>query len=163
MAFVFIVSLFLPNLNLNIGQGSGPDGPGERLPDQGHQHILQGEEHPPYNSQPASSGWHNGTPARWGVYEFELPDEILVHNLEHAGIRIHYKCPDGCDELVGQLTGLANRYDKVILAPHSDMDTRIALVAWTFIDKFEEYDEDRVVAFVEAHLYSPNAPEPRAR
>ncbi len=40
------------------------------------------------------------------------------------------------------------------------MDKRIALTAWTFIDGFDEFDEGRVVAFFEAHMSSPVAPEP---
>jgi hypothetical protein len=43
------------------------------------------------------------------------------------------------------------------------MDTRIALVAWNFLDQFEEFDEARIVAFLRAHVNSPNAPEPFAR
>ena len=39
------------------------------------------------------------------------------------------------------------------------MDTRIALTAWTFIDQFGEFDEDRIRDFVSSHESSPNAPE----
>ena len=39
------------------------------------------------------------------------------------------------------------------------MDATIALRAWTFLDKFDEFDEERILAFVDAHMGSPNAPE----
>ncbi|MDA1188183.1 MAG: DUF3105 domain-containing protein [Chloroflexi bacterium] len=126
-------------------------------------HIKFGEYHPEYNSVPGTSGWHYGAPDApipWGVYKQFVPDEVLIHNLEHAGIGIHYNCPDGCPELVSQLEAFARRYSKIIVSPYPGMDTRIGLTAWTFIDKFDAYDEARIVAFIEDHMNSPEAPEP---
>ncbi|MDP6402067.1 MAG: DUF3105 domain-containing protein [SAR202 cluster bacterium] len=139
-----------------------PTGPGERMPDQGVAHVALEEDHPPYNSVPATSGWHFGgplAPAPWGVYDQVLPDEVLVHNLEHGGIGIHYDCPDGCPDLMAQLTALAGRYSKVIVSPYPGMEATIALTAWNFIDRFQGFDGAGIVAFIEAHLESPNAPE----
>ena len=39
------------------------------------------------------------------------------------------------------------------------MPNKIALTAWTFIDAFDEFDEDRIKDFIKAHESSPNAPE----
>ena len=101
------------------------------------------------------------------IYDEPIPDERLLHNLEHGGIRVHYNCPEGCDELVEQLSRVAGRaLDenlKVILSPHTDMDSTIALVAWTFIDQFDQFDEDRILDFIRSHESSPNSPEPNAR
>lgn len=167
LALVFIFSLFAGGLRGGGGHsgaadGPAPTGPGLRIPSQGAEHISQTQTHPPYNSVPATSGWHRGdaaAPAPWGVYDTELPDEILVHNLEHGGVGIHYNCPEGCDELIGQLEEIANRMGKVIMSPYPEMDTRIALTAWTFLDVFDEFDKDRVEDFARAHESSPNAPE----
>jgi hypothetical protein len=49
------------------------------------------------------------------------------------------------------------------MSPYPGMDTRFALTAWTYIDQFDELDLDRLVAFVDAHMNSPNSPEPLAR
>ncbi len=166
VAIVFIFSLFAGGLRGGGGNsgntGPAPTGPGLRIPAQGADHISQSQTHPEYNSVPATSGWHYGdasAPAPWGVHGAALPDEILVHNLEHGGVGIHYNCPDGCDELVSQLKGIADRMGKVILSPYPGMDTRIALTAWTFLDAFDEFDKDRVEDFARAHESSPNAPE----
>ena len=51
----------------------------------------------------------------------------------------------------------------MVLAPYPDMPTRLALTAWTFLDAFEEFDEGRIVDFIETHESSPNAPENLAR
>ena len=70
------------------GGSSATDGHGQRIADQGAVHIAPGQDHPPYNSAPATSGWHLGqplAPAPWGVHDEVLRDEVLVHNLEHGG------------------------------------------------------------------------------
>jgi hypothetical protein len=143
-----------------------PDGPGVRVAEMGASHVVPGEDHPPYNSVPATSGPHFGhplAPVRWGVYDSSLADEVLVHNLEHGYVNVHYDCPDGCPELVQQLTDIvdkaADRGGKVLMSPYPDMDARIALTAWTFIDRFDEFDEKRISEFVNSHESSPNAPE----
>ena len=177
IALAFIVALFLPSFSLagggsfgGIFGGSAPDGPGLRIDDLGATHISFGDDHPPYNSVPATSGWHYGqplAPARWGIHDAFLEDEVLNHNLEHGGIGISYNCPDGCDELVAQLGALTDEAvrqgGKVIMSPNPNTESIITLTAWTFLDQFDLFDEDRVRDFVGAHESSPNAPEPSAR
>ena len=88
---------------------------------------------------------------------------MLLHNLEHGYVNVHYDCPEDCPDLVEQLTTLIHegidRGGKLILSPYPEMDTRIALTAWTFIDQFDEFDENRIRDFVSSHESSPNAPE----
>ena len=167
VAGALILSLFLPGLPLDsLFRGGAPEGPGIRVEDQGREHVAPGEEHPEYSTLPPTSGWHYNVPlapARWGIYDEILENEILLHNLEHGYVNVHYNCPDGCEELVAQLTDLVqegvDRGGKLLMSPYPDMDSRIALTAWNFIDQFEEFDEDRIRSFVNAHESSPNAPE----
>ena len=167
IAVIFIFALFASGLTGVVSIGSS--GPGTYVPDpEGYinlvtPHIVEGEPHPPYNSVPATSGWHRfdaEAPARWGVYDTPLTDEVLVHNLEHAGVGIHYDCPDGCDDLVAKLVEIAEPYAKTIVSPYPGMDTRIALTAWNYIDKFEEFDAERIEKFIRGHMNSQDAPEP---
>ena len=130
--------------------------PGERLADLGNLHIASVDtEHEPYNSTPPTSGPHIGniTPAQ--IYEAQIPDEVQVHNLEDGFVIFHYNCPDGCDELVQQLTGIVQGYlddgRRVFMEPYADMDTRIALTAWTRLEAFEDFDEARIRTFVDAY------------
>ena len=175
IAFLFIMALFLPSLPFGrtggLFGGGAPDGPGVRIEDQGRTHLFErGEEHPPYNSVPATSGSHHAQPSapvRWGVHDEFVADEYRVHNLEHGGVGVHYNCPEGCPELVAQLQEIVDRAVdgglKVLMSPYPDMDSKIALTAWTFIEELDEFDEDRVKDFIDAHESSPNAPEPDAR
>ena len=141
-----------------------------RVEGQGADHVVPGEEHASYNSVPATSGWHFGAPlapARWGIHEIPLPDEVLVHNLEHGYVNVHYNCPVRCDDLVAQLSQVVdnatNRGGKVLMSPYPGMDAKIALTAWTFFDKFDVFDEARVTSFIGAYESSPNAPEANVR
>ena len=133
-----------------------------------YEHVPVGEV-VDYSSYPPTSGdhWPPGAQASCGFYEDGLPDERVVHNLEHGGIGVHYSCPEGCPELVEQLAKIVNRAAsgalKVMMSPYPDMESRIALTAWTFIDQFEVLDEQRIKDFIDAHESSPNAPEYTAR
>ena len=125
---------------------------GERVPLQGREHIAQGVSHTPYSSVPPTSGPHYFNPAPWRVYTEPLEDEVLVYNLEHGGIGIHYNCPEGCEDLVRRLVSVGDRFEHIIQSPYPNMDTRIALTAWGFLDKFEDFDGARIVDFIEDHI-----------
>ena len=90
-----------------------------------------------------------------------------MHNLEHGGIGVHYSCPEGCDGLIARLREIVTRArsegKKVLMSPYPGMDTRITLTAWTFMDRFDDFDEQRVTQFISAHESSLNAPEPFVR
>jgi len=136
--------------------------PGKFYPNQGQEHLAPGETFDGYNSNPPTSGPHDPQPVEWGVYDSPIPKEKLVHNLEHGGMLILYNCPGGCPELVQQLQQFGERYvtggQKVVVAPYPGMDSRLALVAWTYLDTFDELDPARVAQFIEADLGS-KAPE----
>ncbi len=172
IAVMFIGALLVPgglrgSRHSNAGLNTG--GPVPILTDAGAGHIDAGLPGGPFNSVPATSGIHwdvtppsdivpTGAPARWGVYTDPIPDEVLVHNLEHGGIGLHYNCPDGCDELIDQLTALVSQgAAQFIVAPYPGIDSRIALTAWRHLDTMEEFDEARISDFIRA--YQDRAPE----
>jgi hypothetical protein len=127
------------------------DLPGERLPDLGNQHIQSvSDPHEPYNSDPPTSGPHLPYLAPWGVHTRPIPPQLQVHNLEDGGVLVQYNCE--CPEVVDKLRGIVQRYERfVILAPYPPMKSRIALTAWTRLDRLEEFDERRIVRFIEAY------------
>ena len=150
--------------------------PGKEFPDLGNAHIQRfGDSHAPYNSEPPTSGAHMPGIAPWGAYDKPIPKEYQVHNLEDGGVLIQYNCPKGCHDLVKKLEGLflkykeradkendrhksektgnpVSRYTHLIVAPYPDMDARIALTAWTRLDKFNDFDEARIDRFIEAYI-----------
>ncbi len=126
--------------------------PGEAVTIQPAEHIQPGEPIPGlYLSNPPVSGWHYGQTAEWGIYDKELVDQNVIHNLEHGGIWISYK-PDAPPELIAKLKEVAGRYSrKIILAPRAANDSIIAVAAWGRLDKFDYFDEARIVKFIKAH------------
>src|SRR5205085_1778806 len=76
-------------------------GPVLTFPDQGHTHIGPSDTHPPYNSDPATSGWHREEwpPAR--IMTTTVQPEVYVHMMEHGNVFVFYDCPSGgdCDTL----------------------------------------------------------------
>jgi len=127
------------------------DLPGTFVASQGNAHIqLATDPHPPYNSDPPTSGPHLPYIAPWGVHTRPIQKELQVHNLEDGGVMVQYNCE--CPELAEKLAAIVKRYDHyVILAPYPGMKGKIALTAWTRIDTMEEFDEARIVRFIRAY------------
>lgn len=106
--------------------------PGEYFPSVGQEHIPLGQEPPkPYNSNPPSSGGHFASPALWQVYDYEVPDQLFIHNLEHGGIWISHR-PAVSKETVEQLKKIVEAFggSKLVMAPRSANDADVAIVAW---------------------------------
>jgi len=108
------------------------------------------EPHPPYNSNPPTSGPRSSDIASWGIHDVPVPLELQVHNLEHGGVMVQYNCPVECPELVEKLARITLDHDLVILAPYPMMEARIALTAWGRIDLLEEFDPARIERFITA-------------
>lgn len=133
--------------------------PGESFQIQGQTHIAVGATHAAYSSNPPSSGPHYAQPATWGVHDTELPDEQVIHNLEHGGIWISYKGIDASS--TAALEKITNSQSKIIMEPRANNDAPIILVSWGKVQKFEAYDEQGINTFIEAN--KNQSPEPLAQ
>ncbi len=98
----------------------------------GQEHIPLGSPRPAYNSNPPTSGPHFEVPAHIGFYDVALPDEQLVHNLEHGDIWIAYH------PRIGSSTALLLKEfldgQKVIITPRESNEFDISLAAWERLD-----------------------------
>jgi len=160
------VSYWIAGLAVVIGGGwllistTGPKGPDYSQPVEilGRNHIQEGIVFSGYNSNPPTSGDHYQNPAPARFYDKELPDEQLVHNLEHGHIWIAYK-PGLPAEIVDGLKNFAG--GNVVVTPRSKNDTDIALAAWSRLDKFDieanEIDKQRIRDFISR--YQNRGPE----
>lgn len=135
--------------------------PGIAFPILGRDHIPVGTYHPEYNSNPPTSGSHYAKEAAWGVYQNELPDEQLIHNLEHGGIWISYK-PEIDTEAKSKLESIGNKYKQaVVVAPRAKNDSMIALASWGRLEKLDTFNEVEIINFINAN--KNKSPEPLAR
>ena len=172
ICLTLILGWFLLQTSVFAGpKAKGADEPGTQVPSLGNDHIRSVDSpHKPYNSDPPTSGPHVPFVARWGIHKTPVPKELQVHNLEDGGVIIQYHCPS-CDDLVGKLEALVARYlekavqeklksadpgrptkyEHLILAPYPGMDATIALTAWGRMDKLKNYDEARIIRFIEAY------------
>ena len=174
-ALLFILSLTLspglggsnnskseePILGVNTG------GPVPLDPDRGREHVITNQPATAYSNLPATSGPHwvgpetpagVPAPARWGIYDWELPDEVLVHNLEHGGIGLHYNCPDGCDDLVNDLKSLIpENPSQFILSPYPNMESKIAITGWRHHMLLNNLELGKILEFIDA--YQDRGPE----
>lgn len=124
---------------------------GQKVVDLGRDHVPL-DTKVEYNSNPPTSGPHSEEWEKAGVYKEPLNDLKLVHSLEHGYVVISYHC-ENCGELVNNLTNLANEKKlwKLIVVPRSNLDSVIALTAWTRIDKFNEFDKTRIEKFIDSY------------
>jgi hypothetical protein len=116
-------------------------------------HITQGQT-VEYNSIPATSGDHWAQWSRCGFFEENLPDERVVHNLEHSNIVVSYNLttPEEVDELrevmgsvgLAGVHGVTRFYDK--MEPGT-----VALSAWGVSDTMTGIDEDRINTFFKTY------------
>jgi hypothetical protein len=108
--------------------------------DAGGVHLTANEKPPKYDSDPPTHGKHNPVWAIWGIYDAEVPQDQLIHNLEHAGLVIQYgpKVPAATVDRIRNDV-LANR-EFTILAPYSHLGDRIAFEQWSHLVECKRYE-----------------------
>lgn len=115
-------------------------------------HVQHGEQHPPYDSNPPTSGPHFAQPPNWGNYPEGLSDEALIHSLEHGGIWISYR--DRNPEIIQQLEDIARRYSShVILTYRPTDDSPIAVAAWGRLLKLDKVDSGQIYNFIARYRF----------
>ena len=110
-----------------------------------------------YNTVPPTSGDHWSTPERCGIFEDGLPDERIVHNLEHGNIVVSYNLanPGDVDQLkdtvdsIGLSTvwGITRFYDKIPVGT-------VAVAAWGVLDLMDGVDRERISRFFDTYAGS---------
>ena len=135
------------------------EGVGVQVDIEGATHVIEGSI-VNYNTSPPASGNHWPIPERCGFYEDGLPDERVVHNLEHGNIVVSYNLPlasdvsnlrDVLDDIgLNNVWGVARAYDGIPTG-------QIALTTWGIMDTFVGVDRDRIARFFQT--YSGAGPE----
>jgi len=135
------------------------DGVGIQVDIEGATHVVEGTN-VDYQTSPPASGDHWPTPGRCGFFEDGLPDERVVHNMEHGNIVVNYNLP-----LASDVSALRNALDGIglnniwgVARAYDGIPTgQLALSTWGIIDTFVGIDRDRISRFFEA--YSGGGPE----
>jgi Protein of unknown function (DUF3105) len=139
----------------------------------GGNHLESGES-AGYTEHPATSGAHDPAPLppEPAVHTDPIREENAVHNLEHGYVILYYRAegPQALGEdVVDRLAQVAERDDKVLLAPYPDLEegTSFAMTAWNKLwecpaDVSPDDAATMANSFIEAYRGTSNAPEPNA-
>lgn len=107
-----------------------------------------------YGNTPPISGDHWAGWAECGFYEGGLPDELIVHNLEHGNVVVSYNLAAGEDvEQLRRLMdglgpaavwGVTRFYDQI-------PEGTVALAAWGILDAAQEVDQGTIASFFDVY------------
>ncbi len=96
--------------------------------------------------------------------QISLIPEALAHGIEDEATSSSEATPsaslpesfrsDDCHKLVDALIRAYEKKGKtrLIVVPRSNLASRIALTAWTYLDTFNDFDSSRIEKFIDAHL-----------
>jgi hypothetical protein len=110
-----------------------------------------------YPDKPPAGGPHHPCWARWGVHDQPVLDDNWVHNLEHGGVVLLYRCPEGCATEVENLTTFVAEHNRTLLTAYDDLPQRYGAVAWGARITMDTLDLPTLDAFYK--LYFDHAPE----
>jgi hypothetical protein len=133
---------------------------GQGFCSEGGMHLPQDTEIA-WMSDPPHSGPHYPMWETWGEHELLVPRGNWVHNLEHGGIVLGYRCNDDClaeREVLAQV--IAMRPELRILMTRDPLlpgDERFSAISWTWVHRFDEPDLAELLCFVDQH--ENHAPE----
>lgn len=130
------------------------DGLVETYASEGAAHVPTGQR-VTYRSDPPHSGPHYAQVARPGFYDRPIPDEVIVHNLEHGNIVVFYDPERLNSEDEAYLTRLTRTYtgdwDAVLAVPRQGMTHPFILSAWRHLLRLDTLDRVLVEAFMDAY------------
>jgi hypothetical protein len=121
-------------------------------------HFAIGNEFDAYNTSPPTSGphWASGW-AQCGIYsnENDVPDERIVHNLEHGQVVISHNLSTDSqiEELKKIVRALPDRRSWMIMRPYSALpEDQIVVHSWGWLQRFAKIDQPGILAFYTAHI-----------
>jgi hypothetical protein len=144
-----------------ITEVDGCEGPiGQPQCSEGQMHVTQGTE-VDWLSDPPHSGPHYPTWEGWGEHADVVPRGNWVHNLEHGGIVLSYRCADPCDAELEILRDVIEQRPelRILLTPDPFLPgrERFAAISWTWIHRFDAPDLEELLCFADQH--ENHAPE----
>lgn len=114
-----------------------------------------------WNSNPPSSGPHSGVWARFGAFSAPVPRANYVHNLEHGGVVIAYRCADDRCPLAARVRAVFDALPgdpacvapgapvrpRAVLTPDPLLESEVAAAAWGAVYQADCVDGPSLAAF----------------
>lgn len=166
---IFAVLILVTTGVVIVNKKSRPvsERPGTELPDHGRQHLAPGKTLEYGDPEPPASGTHGST-LEWGVYDHEIPDMNMIHNLEHGGVYVSYR-PDLPQEQIDKIKALFEQpYSregfsptKALVAPRAANNAPVILTSWRRHLKLDTFNEEKIVEYYLRNV--GKSPEAKAR
>ena len=107
-----------------------------------------------YSTIPPTSGPHWGAWSKCGFYNHPLPDELLVHNLEHGNIIVSYNLDSAAavSALRAAVAAIPLAEEFAIVRRYPAIpEGMVALSAWGVLDRMLGVDGERIARFFAAY------------
>lgn len=113
-----------------------------------------------YDRHPPVGGDHNPSAAACGFYTQPVPDEYLVHTMEHGAVWLAYATDLSSDDLAVIRQVVSDNAD-TIATPYPDLDpgVKVVLSAWARQLPLKSLDDPRLEKFVDRYQNGDQAPE----
>ena len=114
-----------------------------------------------YSDTPPNTGNHWISWAQCGIYDEEINDEYIVHNMEHGHLIISYNLDTvDADRLVALAEDLPDLNRYAIVRPYSKIDSgTVAMTAWGVSEHVQGVDEEKIKAFYDTNYRNEYSPE----
>ena len=87
-----------------------------------------------------------------------MPDEHVVHSLEHGAVWLAYSEDLAPDE-IAVIKRLVASDDKVVASPYPGVDVPVVALAWERRMEFSDLDDPDLAVFVDGYTGRGSAPE----
>lgn len=113
-----------------------------------------------YTESPPVGGPHHQAWWDCGVYDQELPEEHVVHSLEHGAVWLTYQPGLPADQVA--LLEELGEDSYMIVSPMAEQDSPVVASSWGHQLALETADEQTLRAFIREYKQGPGTPEPGA-
>ena len=124
---------------------------GEKMADEGAVHVARDKTHVAYKSNPPTSGPHWTGTAGPGIKNEPVPDELVLHSMEHGAAVVWYREGLGQNEIERIKKAFSVSSGKKIMLPRKDLDVPVALTSWNYLLKLQTIDEAKIKEFIETN------------
>lgn len=153
-AALLVVSLAAPGCSDEPGGLAGYEV--EEFSEYGINEHVEGDVR--YRQTPPVVGPHSAKVLPCDAFEQPVPEEVMVHTLEHGAVGVLF-APDVAQEEQAAIQEYVEASDaKVFSAPFDDLPAPVMVVSWRRMMRLESFDAGVVDEYVE--LYENEAPEP---
>ncbi len=125
---------------------------------EGSKHLNKNQQIE-YSHYPPTSGNHYDSDIAFGFYDYNIPYELLIHNMEYGDIIIYYhpSINKNSIEHLKSMSEMTHKGSGIIVVPNVDIQEEIIMTAWMKQLKQEKFNEQETQQFIYNYIY--NGPE----